>query len=281
MAGYVKLLRSIWTDPDFVALDTEAQRLYLLLISQPDISHVGVVPFMPARWARLSVTSTVDATLDATLVLEAHNFVAVDNETGELWVRSYIIHDEAWKLTNGKKSLVNAHERVYSPRLRNLIATVLATVDVTVTSTLEPTVDVSHKPATIRHEPAPAPKGGAGHPKQVALDVAARLMEHESNIARPNAWKLTVAERLMRDYDVPALIDQHGTHGAADHLFALERPNEVQALNPYAPRPMDHDPNCDQCAGSGYRTIEEGGLDCEPCDCKPALADVVELRSAQ
>ncbi len=51
MAGYVKLYRSVWQDPDFVALPPAAQRLYFLLISQPDLTHVGVLPLMPARCA--------------------------------------------------------------------------------------------------------------------------------------------------------------------------------------------------------------------------------------
>ena len=43
MAGYVKLFRSIWNDPDFRALTRGQQQLYMLLISQQDLSNVGVL----------------------------------------------------------------------------------------------------------------------------------------------------------------------------------------------------------------------------------------------
>ena len=289
MAGYVKLQRSIWTDPDFVALDASAQRLYLLLISQHDITHVGLLPLMPTRWANLAAdTPTVDVTL-ALRVLEDAGFIATDEQTGELLVRTYLVHDGAHKLTNGVKSLVNAHGRVFSPRLRNIIRDVLATVDVTVAPTVDPTVtatvEVSHKPSTVRNEPAPAPEesvngGGGLHPKQVAHDAAELLMQHEPNVQKPGAWKAKVADRLLSQYDIPALIQLHGDE-AALKLYEVEAPREpVTVPNPYAPRPVEHDPDCLDCAGSGWRTIDPDRNVVDVCPCTPptAIAPVVPIR---
>jgi hypothetical protein len=153
MAGYVKLSRLIWTDHDFTAVPAMAQRLYLFLISQPDITHVGIVPLMPGRWERLAPDTTPEELLDALKVLEAHGFVVTDHTTHEVWVRSYIVYDEAFKLTNGKKSLVNAYYKVYSDHIKSLVAVILARVGVTLDSTLESTVDLSQQPAASFHEP--------------------------------------------------------------------------------------------------------------------------------
>lgn len=153
MAGYVKLSRSIWTDKDFIALPASAQRLYILIISQPDISHVGIVPLMPGRWERFAADTPADELAESLRVLEAHGFVVVDRSTHELWVRSYIIHDEAFRLTNGKKSLLNAYDKVYSDHIRSLICVILARVDVTVDSTVDATVDLSQQPAANSQQP--------------------------------------------------------------------------------------------------------------------------------
>lgn len=152
MAGYVKLYRSVWQDPDFVALPPAAQRLYFLLISQPDLTHVGVLPLMPARWSRLSAGTTPAEVRDSIDTLAAADFVRVDADTEELWVRSYIDYDEAWRLTNGAKSLVRAYGQVLSRPLAEAIATVLARVGVRVATTLDETVAPFH-----HHHPSPTP----------------------------------------------------------------------------------------------------------------------------
>lgn len=158
MAGYVKLQRSIWNDADFLALSAEDQRTYMLLISQADISHVGVLPLTPGRWSRLAAGSTpgrIRASLDR---LASAQFILTDPDTEELLVRSYIVHDEAHKLTNGTKSLQMAYDRVMSPRLRSVIVTILTTVDVRVDSTVESSQQPAAKPSS--HKPAASSRTG-------------------------------------------------------------------------------------------------------------------------
>ncbi len=240
--NYVKLQRSIWTDRDFTALSSEAQWLYLALISQPDITHVGIVPYMPSRWVRLSVDATLDATLAATLELTERNYVAVDQETGELWVRSYIVHDEAYRLTNGKKSLENAHSKVYSPTLRNLIREVLATVEVTVASTVDARVS-AHKTETMRHEPAAAavtvPVSSKPHPlrRKVLVAAAAEVIAKQGTKATNlTGLSISVADRLTKDHpDVDAWIDEHGEDGAIAMILEAEFP-QAQSTYEYTPR---------------------------------------------
>lgn len=118
MARYVRLLRSIWSDPDFLALDAADQRLFMLIISQADMSSAGVVGRMERRWARLARDTTVDEIERSLVRLAADGFVVIDEMTDEVWVRSYIHHDELWKVPNGVKSVVQAIGAVLSPDLR-------------------------------------------------------------------------------------------------------------------------------------------------------------------
>jgi len=158
MAGYVKLQRSIWQDPDFIGLHADDQRLYMLLISQADLSHVGILPLTAGRWAGLGAnTKAADIRLCLDR-LEAANFLVVDHDTEEVLVRTYLIHDEAFKLTNGKTSLTNAYGRVLSQRLAGVIAEQLSTVGVTVEPTVSTTVEPFHHPsASIQHPSSSTP----------------------------------------------------------------------------------------------------------------------------
>jgi len=237
-SGYVKLHRSIWHDPDFTALSTEAQHMYLLLMSQPDITHVGIVPYMPPRWARLAAGMTVSdlhARLDE---LTAANFVLVDTETLEVLVRSYAVYDEAWKLTNGPKSLVNAHAKVYSPRLRNAIMTVLATLDVTVDSTVEVTLDATvdvtvsaHKTETYT-SPAPPTEPlrppSKAHPMRDAtlFAAAASIIKRKPpahEITNVTGYTLKVKARLANEWpNVDALIEALGMEDAVERIVRAD-----------------------------------------------------------
>lgn len=49
--SYGKTYLSIWGDGDFRALHPDAQRMYLFLTSQQDLSCVGTIPLRISRWA--------------------------------------------------------------------------------------------------------------------------------------------------------------------------------------------------------------------------------------
>ena len=131
-----------------------------------------------------------------------------------------------------------------------------------------------------RREETTTTNGGVVHVKQIALDVASLLLEHEHSVERPGAWKARVAERLLTTYDIAGMECEFGTE-TARHLYGLEKPRTVEAVNPYAPRPLEHDPNCEHCAGSGWRTIDFDTNTVGKCDCAPTDAVVIDLRRAQ
>lgn len=87
---YAPLHTEIWNDETFVGLSASAQRLYLLAISQPNITWTGTVPYTARRWANLASGTTAKHITAAATELATSGLVLLDENTEELWVRSFI-----------------------------------------------------------------------------------------------------------------------------------------------------------------------------------------------
>jgi hypothetical protein len=125
MARYTRIFASIWTDPDFTTLTAHAQRLYLLLVTQPDVSHAGVLPLTERRWARLALDTDLDSVRAAVTELIHRRFIVTDETTEEVLIRSYIKWDDQWRNPNGWKAVQKARSQVLSKPLADLIDTTL------------------------------------------------------------------------------------------------------------------------------------------------------------
>jgi hypothetical protein len=80
----------LWFDPEFGKLTAPAQRLFVFLWMHPDLNSAGFIALQPEVWSRTAYELTpedVDASVDELL---ARNWVVVDDETGELWVRPFV-----------------------------------------------------------------------------------------------------------------------------------------------------------------------------------------------
>jgi hypothetical protein len=108
------------TDSEFRTLPSDVQLLYIALLAQPDLNLCGVMPFIPARWVRFAPDfgEKID-TLVATL--ELHGYVVTDQETVELWVRSFMFHDRVLAQPQVAMAAARAFDAVQSPTLRHLI----------------------------------------------------------------------------------------------------------------------------------------------------------------
>lgn len=129
MARYGKLLSSIWSDPEFTALDPHAQQLYCMLISHTTRNHAGVLPMVTRRWTRASAgvsIADVEAALDR---LAAARFVVADRETDEVLIRTYVAHDASYKTPNSRKSLRDAARGVESDLVRVALSIELLKID--------------------------------------------------------------------------------------------------------------------------------------------------------
>lgn len=91
-----RLKTRIWDDDDFLALPGPEQLAYIFAISQPDISHVGVLPLRLKRWAK-KLKYRTDQLEKVLANLENTRFFVVDYDEEELLVRSFLRNDEVYK----------------------------------------------------------------------------------------------------------------------------------------------------------------------------------------
>src|SRR5687768_8257407 len=115
---FAPIVTSIWMDEGFRSLPALAQRVYILAFSQPEISYCGVVSFTARRWARMACDTKVSDIEEAVAVLEERRFVVLDEDTEELFVRSFVKHNNVLTQPQLKKSMLKAYEHIDSKRIR-------------------------------------------------------------------------------------------------------------------------------------------------------------------
>jgi hypothetical protein len=115
-----RVFTSIWKDADFLALPPTAQRLYMFLLSQPELSYCGVMPLRPPRWVPKAAGLTLADVEQDLKALETAGriFVVTDHESGELLVRSMMRRDNAWKQPNLLKQALDSATEIESPKIR-------------------------------------------------------------------------------------------------------------------------------------------------------------------
>lgn len=119
--GHGRILTSIWDDTDFLALAEQEQRLYLFLISQPNLNHAGLLDLTLRRWSR-KARGLTSAELEKTLQsLEAARFIVMDDDTEELLIRSFIRNDGVWKQPKVMGAMVSGALEISSWRLRRAL----------------------------------------------------------------------------------------------------------------------------------------------------------------
>lgn len=117
-----RVLCAIWRDKDFRQRSPEAQRMYMLLLSQSNVNNAGVLPLQVSKWARgCEGTSVgdVEAALDE---LVAHRFVFYDEDTEEVLIRSYMRNDGVLKHRYIWMNALRCAEHTESPVLREVLA---------------------------------------------------------------------------------------------------------------------------------------------------------------
>lgn len=114
-----RIQATIWNDPDFIGLEAGPQRLYLFLLSQPDLSHAGLVPMRIRRWAK-KVRHGTAASVTADLGdLEDARFVITDEDTEEVLIRTFVRNDGVYKQPKVMLRLREDARQIESPTLRS------------------------------------------------------------------------------------------------------------------------------------------------------------------
>ncbi|MFD7861824.1 hypothetical protein [Streptomyces sp. NPDC059783] len=119
--GHGRILTSIWEDEDFRNLDESEQRLYLFLISQPNLNHAGLLDLTLRRWSRKARGLTVGELEKRIYALEQARFIVVDDDTEELLIRSFIRNDGVWKQPKVMGAAVSGALEISSKRLQQAL----------------------------------------------------------------------------------------------------------------------------------------------------------------
>jgi hypothetical protein len=92
-----RLMARIWSDKTFIGLTPDAQRVYMLLLSQANLTHAGTIPLTVRRWAAYADGVTEQDMVSSLRELERNRFVVIDGTTEELLVRTLIRNDGVFK----------------------------------------------------------------------------------------------------------------------------------------------------------------------------------------
>lgn len=123
--NHARVLTAIWSDEEFVCLSMDAQRMYLLLLSQPDLTPCGALPYIPKRWARLCPDTTSEGVGLAVCELEHARFVLVDRDTDELVIRTFVVHDGGLANSKMRGAVKSSLTALHSRWLRGSIVDVI------------------------------------------------------------------------------------------------------------------------------------------------------------
>lgn len=116
--NHARILSSVWDDDDFLALSEAAQRAYFVVISQPELTACGVLTFNPKRLGRLANDSTAARVNKAVRFLVAAGYLILDDDTDEMWVRTFMKHDRINESPNMLKAAARSWRSIHSRSIR-------------------------------------------------------------------------------------------------------------------------------------------------------------------
>lgn len=113
-----RVMVAVWSDPDWISLSEAAQRAYILALTQPDLSYAGVLATRYKRWSALSSTSSIGKIRRAFRELEDAGYLMTDDDTEEMWIRTFVKHDGVLTVPNVTRAMVKAYRVIQSPRIK-------------------------------------------------------------------------------------------------------------------------------------------------------------------
>ncbi len=110
-------------DPEsgFTHLDLAHQGLYWMLLARRDINLCGVLPYKPKVWATRSAgidPATVEAMAGD---LEQRGYLVIDRATDEVWVRTFIYHDQVLAMPQVAMVMAGHFDSIDSADIRRRI----------------------------------------------------------------------------------------------------------------------------------------------------------------
>lgn len=121
--SHARLSLTLWNDDDFIDLSAGAQRMYMLLLSQPNVGYAGMLPLTVKRWAKRAKNTTPEQVDGWLAELEVALYIVMDEDTDELLIRTFMRNDEVWKQPNVMVSAARDATATASRRIRRHLAT--------------------------------------------------------------------------------------------------------------------------------------------------------------
>ena len=219
---YGRIMSAIWRDQEWRALSVAQQHAYLMFISMANISSAGVLALTIRRWAECAGDSDADSLSKAITELVSKRYIAYDDQTEELFVRSFIKWDHGY--TNPKRipAILSDAHAVQSQHLRALLAVELDAVGLAhslVDSHTDSDTD-SHAdtPLDLNLVPNPEPDPVATKPSTASR--GARL---------PSDWQPTEADLVwQRGERITATAARRETEKFRNHFQAATGANAVK-----------------------------------------------------
>ena len=120
--AYASVYLTIWNDPDFRDVPLTAQWLYFTMLTYPTLNSCGVMEWREAKLVRMTQGLTVQELREAAWELGQRRLIAVDPDTEEALVRSFVRHDGGLKSPNMAKGIVREHGAIASQKLMALVS---------------------------------------------------------------------------------------------------------------------------------------------------------------
>jgi hypothetical protein len=90
---YGQIRHDIWSDDQWRSLTVPAQHLYMVLVSDPKLTYCGVTGWHAGKLAQRSAENTGKDVFLAAAELSQEFFIVIDEETEEVFIRSYLRHE--------------------------------------------------------------------------------------------------------------------------------------------------------------------------------------------
>lgn len=119
--SFARIITAIWRNAEFRALHSGAQRVYLLLVTQPNISAAGTLPLTVRRWAEMAPDTTVQQITRELDMLVKGRFIGVDSSTEEVLVRSFVRWDGGYSNRKRRPVILAAADELVSSGLRAML----------------------------------------------------------------------------------------------------------------------------------------------------------------
>jgi hypothetical protein len=194
-----RIFVEIWDDPDFIVLNSRAQLLYLFLISQRDTEHTGVLPLRERRWASRS-DDLAPATIGELLTdLDRANFIVVDEEAEEVFVRSLIRRDKVYRQPNVMRAALDHVPRIASKRIRAALAAELDRIAAEETMTEGAMAVLKEMREALADIPQKDGRKGTGNPSPNPSDMSTGKGSEERTGERGKANHLPVVDSPSPD----------------------------------------------------------------------------------